>query len=430
MDTRFACLVLLLVSTFLHSQNARISVLSGTDGKLLLVDGEPFMVNGVNWDYVPIGDGILDRGIWDKDDNLIKQALDAEMSLLKNMGGNAIRTYGLKPKWVQYIYEKHGIYTMINTQFGAYGVPIKGKWISKTDYADKAVIEVLMKEVRDMALTYKDTPGLLLYMIGNENNYHLSWEGAETEAIPDDEVDAGKKAKARALYRAFNNAVKEVKKIDGNHPVAICNGDLLYLDLVKEECTDIDIYGTNMYRGVSFGDAFDRVKNELDLPILFSEFGADAFNARDKKEDQFSQAYYNLGNWKEIYQNASGLSGVGNSLGGFTFQFSDGWWKYKQTEDLDVHNNTATWANDGYSRDQALPGDNNMNEEWFGICAKGPTDANGMYKLQPRATYYVLKRVHGLNPYEDGMTIGTLMNNFENISIDDALVKAGANHKN
>jgi hypothetical protein len=29
--------------------------------------------------------------------------------------------------------------------------------------------------------------------------------------------------------------------------------------------------------------------------------------------------------------------------------------------------------------------DNNMNEEWFGICAKGPTNARGLYDLYPRA---------------------------------------------
>jgi hypothetical protein len=28
--------------------------------------------------------------------------------------------------------------------------------------------------------------------------------------------------------------------------------------------------------------------------------------------------------------------------------------------------------------------DNNMNEEWFGICAKGPTNARGLYD-HPRA---------------------------------------------
>jgi hypothetical protein len=31
-------------------------------------------------------------------------------------------------------------------------------------------------------------------------------------------------------------------------------------------------------------------------------------------------------------ENAAGLGKAGNSIGGFTFQFSDGWWKYGQTK--------------------------------------------------------------------------------------------------
>ena len=61
---------------------------------------------------------------------------------------------------------------------------------------------------------------------------------------------------------------------------------------------------------------------------MFTEFGADAFNAIENEEDQESQAYYMVGNWKEIYENAAGLGKAGNSIGGFTFQFSDGWWKF------------------------------------------------------------------------------------------------------
>jgi hypothetical protein len=83
-----------------------------------------------------------------------------------------------------------------------------------------------------------------------------------------------------------------------------------------------------MYRGESFGDAFQVVKDKLDIPIMFTEFGADAFNAIDNAEDQKSQAYYLVKNWKEIYENAAGLGKTENSIGGFTFQFSDGWWKY------------------------------------------------------------------------------------------------------
>ncbi|WP_298520400.1 glycoside hydrolase family 2 TIM barrel-domain containing protein [uncultured Kordia sp.] len=424
MKKTFLTLALIFLTTSMFSQADNVTVKKTDQGMKLVVNGKDFMINGMNWDYVPIGSTITDPGIWNRSDDVIMSALDAEMSLLKNMGVNAIRTYNLKPKWIKYIYENYGIYTMLNITFGAYGLTINGAWTPQTDYADPATREVLMKEAIDMANTYKNTPGLLLYMIGNENNYHLSWTGAETEAIPIEGIDSNKIKAARALYKAFNDASLEVKKIDTSHPVAICNGDMLYADLVKQECTDVDIYGTNMYRGVSFGDAFTRVKNELDMPILFAEFGSDAFNARDNEEDQYSQAYYMVGNWKEIYANAAGVGGAQNSLGGFTFQFSDGWWKYLQTKNLDVHDNNASWPNGGYSRDQAKEGDNNMNEEWFGICAKGPTNARGLYTLYPRAAYYALKEVHQVNPYDKGISKDFVENHIDNIQIMDAVLRA------
>ncbi|MDZ7647340.1 MAG: hypothetical protein U5K54_09245 [Cytophagales bacterium] len=105
--------------------------------------------------------------------------------------------------------------------------------------------------------------------------------------------------------------------MDKTHPVAICNGDLLFLDIINQECKDIDIFGTNMYRGVSFGDAFQRVKDELNKPILFTEFGADAFNAVENAEDQEAQAHFMVGNWKDIYENSAGLGKAGNSIGWF-----------------------------------------------------------------------------------------------------------------
>lgn len=426
MKNNFLLLFLFLFATSAFAQAGKVTVEKNAEGMKLVVNGEDFMINGVNWDYVPIGSTITDAGVWGKSDDVIKAALDGEMPLLKNMGVNAIRTYALPPKWITYIYENYGIYTMLNITFGAYGLTINGAWTPQTNYADPATRKILMAEATAMANTYKDTPGLLLYMIGNENNYHLSWTTAETEDIPiEGSDDPNKIASARALYKAFNDATLEVKKIDSSHPVAICNGDLLYIDLVKEECKDIDIYGTNMYRGISFGDAFERVKNELNLPILFAEFGADAFNARDNQEDQYSQAYYDVGNWKDIYQNAAGLGKAGNSIGGFTFQFSDGWWKYAQTKNLDLHDNNATWSNGGYTRDLQPDGTgNNMNEEWFGICAKGPTNERGLYTLYPRAAYYALKEVHNINPYDKEMTPEFLNNYFGNIQLMDAVLRA------
>lgn len=423
MKIYIACLIIILYSCT-SSPVDQVTVQQDENGMKLVVNGNAMMVNGMNWDYVPIGTTITDRDIWKRSDKVIKAALQAEMTLLKDMGVNAIRAYHMEPKWISYIYHTFGIYTMINITFGAYGLDINGVSVPKTDYANEETKIVLMNEAKDMALKYKDTPGLLLYMIGNENNYHLTWEGAETEDIPNEEKTTQTRKAARALYKAFNDAAKEVKAIDQSHPVAICNGDLLYIDLVKEECTDIDIYGTNMYRGKSFADAFTRVQNELGLPMLLTEFGSDAYNARDDKEDQLMQAYYVIENWREIYQNAAGIGKTNNCLGGFTFQFSDGWWKYNQKENLDIHDNNASWSSNGYNRDQVKPGDKNMNEEWFGICAKGPTNSMGLYELFPRAAFYALQVVHQLNPYDSGMTLNKVTDHFDNIEPMEALIKA------
>ena len=421
MKRTYLVVVLSLLAFAANSQADKVFVQRNSDGMKLVVNDRDFMINGMNWDYFPIGTN-YSYSLWNQPDDIIKDALDAEMALLKNMGVNAIRQYtGVPAKWITYIYENYGIYTMLNHSFGRYGVTVDGAWMANTEYSDPRVRELLLSEVTQMVNDYKNTPGLIMYLLGNENNYGLFWGGAETEDIPIE--DRKSTIRAQAMYKVFNEAAVSMKALDTNHPVAMCNGDLLFIELIKEECKDVDIFGTNMYRGVSFGDAFQRVRDELDMPIMFTEFGADAYNAKDNKEDQQAQAYYMVGNWEEIYENAAGLGKVGNSLGGFTFQFSDGWWKYGQTKNLDVHDNNASWANGGYDRD-FVEGENNMNEEWFGIAAKGKTNANGLYTLYPRAAYYALQEVHQFNPYVDAQSAQDVQNYFDNIQLMDAVVKA------
>ncbi len=428
MKKLFLRLIPLFLTTSLFAQADRVSVVTNSDGHRLVVNGEEFMINGMNWDYIPIGTNTVNARFWENSDDIIKAALDAEMSLLKNMNVNVIRQYtGVPARWIQYIYENYGIYTMLNHSFGRYGLTLDGVWTPITIYDDPRTQQFLMDEVTQLVEEYKNTPGLLLYLLGNENNYGLFWQGAETEDFPDDErrIQFIGESRGRPMYKLMNDAAKAMKAIDPSHPVALCNGDVLFIDIIAEECKDVDIYGTNTYRGVSFGDMFQVVQNKLDKPLMFTEFGADAFNAIENAEDQEAQAYYMVGNWKEIYENAAGLGGVGNSIGGFTFQFSDGWWKYgfDDRENADVHDTNASWANGGYQRDYQ-EGENNMNEEWFGICAKGPTNQRGLYTLYPRAAYYALKQAHQLNPYAEGTTLASVNAYFDNIQLMDAVLRA------
>ena len=177
MRNNFLRIALLLFVSIMFSQQNKVSVKSDTSGMKLQVDGEDFMVNGMNWDYFPIGTN-YNYSLWNQSDDVIKGALDAEMGLLKNMGVNAIRVYtGMQPKWIKYIYENYGIYTMLNHSFGRYGLTINDVLVAVTDYSDSATKKLLMSEVTKLAEDYKDTPGLLLYLLGNENNYGLFWAG-------------------------------------------------------------------------------------------------------------------------------------------------------------------------------------------------------------------------------------------------------------
>ncbi|HLA54645.1 MAG TPA: hypothetical protein VK623_00970, partial [Flavobacterium sp.] len=246
----YLLLTFIIFSPSVFSQDNKVVVVNGSDGAKLIVNGKDFIVNGMNWDYYPVGTNYT-YSLWTQSDDFIKQALDEEMSLLKNMGVNTIRVYsGMPKKWIEYVYVNYGIYTMLNHSFGRYGLTINGIWQPNTEYSKPEVRDLLLKEANELATEYKDTKGLLLFLLGNENNYGLFWDGAETQNIPVEQRQSTKRAVA--MYKLFDEAAVSMKKIDGSHPIAFCNGDLMFLDIINKECQDIDIFATNVYRGASF----------------------------------------------------------------------------------------------------------------------------------------------------------------------------------
>ena len=163
--------IILLLTFFSFSasffaQADKVVVENSSSGYRLKVNGKDFMVKGMNWDYFPIGTN-YNYSLWKQSDDLIMSALDSEMALLKNMGVNTVRQYtGVPARWIKYIYEKHGIYTMLNHSFGRYGLTIDGSWVPNTEYSDKRTQELLLSEVKSMVTEYKNTPGLLLFLLG------------------------------------------------------------------------------------------------------------------------------------------------------------------------------------------------------------------------------------------------------------------------
>ena len=160
----------------------------------------------------------------------------------------------------------------------------------------------------------------------------------------------------------------------------------------------MDVLGVNAYRGKGFTSLWEEVDQKLDMPVLFFEFGSDAFNARTGQEDGTNQALIIKDQWQEMYNKSWGNGEEGNAIGGFQFEWRDEWWKYLQEENLDKHDTNASWANGGYPHD-FVEGDNNMNEEWWGIAALGTANADGIYEAIPRMSYYMLSDVWSIDPY-------------------------------
>jgi len=401
------------------AEASKVMTLKDENGWKLVVDGRDFQVKGVVWSFTPIGENYT-YDLFSKSEDYIRRVIDTDMTLLKRMGCTAIRSFSMiPPEWIEYIYTRYGIMTIVNDMFGRYGVMVNGKWEANTDYSDPAVRKVLLEQARKTFEKYKNTRGVLMFMLGNESNYGLEWTSGAIENLP-----AGQRldAKARYLYSLLGEAVRLGKSIDPDHPMGIVNGDLGYLDLIKELCPDIDILGVNTYRGrKAYSGFYASVDETLDRPIVLTEFGADAYNVVTAEEDQYDQASFLKDQWEELYGEAYGKGKSQNVLGGFVFEWMDEWWKHGMETGLTVHDTVGTWKNGAYDFD-AMPGRNNMNEEWFGICAQSELTDEGVNRRIPRAAYYLFQKIWALDLYKSSSK--QVKDTFAGISIADCVAQA------
>ena len=389
-------LLMLLSLSAAATASEVVTTVKTDEGWKLQVDGEDYYIKGMVWSYSPIGEN-YNFNLWSKSDDQIRKVLDYDFALMQAAGINTIRSFMMiPPKWVEYVYREYGIRSVINPLMGRYGATIGGRWVPFTDYSDPLTRATLKAESLAIVNLYKDTPGVIMFAFGNESNYGLSWSSFEIENLPEGEQNI---AKARYLYSLWEEVVSESKAIAPNKTFTIVNGDIQYIDLIAELVPSIDVLGSNVYRGRSFTSLWEEVDEKLDLPVVFFEFGSDAFNARERSEDQAAQASYLKDQWLEMYNKSAGNGEEGNAIGGFVFEWRDEWWKYLQEENLDTQDDNASWSNQAYLFDWA-EGQNNMNEEWFGVVALGQPNSEGVYRARPRMAYDVLKEIFALDPYD------------------------------
>ncbi|MCX5710775.1 MAG: hypothetical protein NT060_02240 [Candidatus Omnitrophica bacterium] len=362
----------------------------------LLVDEKPFMVKGITYSPTKVGespdegtltswmdddfnangkaDGPYDSFV-DKNRNNKQDANEptvGDFKLMKEMGANTIRLYHhpqkVNKEVLRDMYEAYGIRVIMGDFLGKYAIGSGAAWNPGTDYNNEEQKKAMMDSVLSMVNEYKDEPYVLFWLLGNENVYGYACN-ADTQ--PD------------AFFKFANEVAKKIKEIDPEHPVAIGNGDVLFLDKFGQDTPDIDIFGTNAYRGnFGFGSLWGQVRSEADKPVIVTEFGCPAYaegKTLDEAEDL--QADYHRAAWEDIERNAAFGQGEGNAIGGIVYEWADEWWKAYEPK---IHDTKGLWTGpfpDGY-----------MHEEWLGVVGQGD-GAMSPFLRQPRKAYYMYKKL-------------------------------------
>lgn len=359
----------------------------------LLVDNKPFLIKGITYTPTRVGEspdegtlsnwteqdtnnnGLIDapyeawvdknrNGKKDKDEKVV-----GDFTLLKEMGVNTIRVYHqpFRPnkKILRDLYNNYGIRVIMGDFLGKYALGSGASWFEGTDYDNPEQRKNMLESVKEMVLEFKDEPYILMWLLGNENVYGVACNADKKPA---------------SFFKFVNEVAKEIKKIDPKHPVGICSGDVLYLDLFGKYCPDVDIFGTNVYRGkYGFGFLWQDVKELADKPVLITEFGAPSFaKGFTREEAEEYQSLYHKGCWRDIMNNSAG-SGEGNALGGIIFEYLDEWWKAYEPSYHDTKGLFVGPFLDGY-----------MHEEWLGIVSQ-EDGSDSPFLRQLKKAYFTYK---------------------------------------
>jgi hypothetical protein len=212
------------------SHAAEVRVERSSDGRsTLLRDGKPFAIRGA------CGTGHLD--------------------LLKELGGNSIRSYG-----AEQLEETVDGKPLLDRCAELDLTVAAGLWVMHErhgfDYTDKARVAAQREAVRATVKRHHKHPALLMWVLGNE-----------MEGPPRD-------PRAPLVWKELNELAAIVKAEDPHHPVmtVIAGSDASKVKAILEHYPNLDILGVNAYAGA--GGAGAAVKSAgWNKAFVLAEFG-------------------------------------------------------------------------------------------------------------------------------------------------------------
>ena len=181
--------------------------------------------------------------------------------------------------------------------------------------------------------TYKNHPAILMWVHGNEFNYHPDWFGNNINT----------------WYSQLNTAAGNTKNLDQNHPVATVHGELPSKAII-DACPNVQIWGLNIYRGDNHGPLYSDWASRSSKPMFIAESGADSYPDNQAPVKAIPLI------WNNVYSNITTPT-TGTCAGICFFSWTDEWWKSGNNSTQDI----AGFANGG------VPYDGFANEEYWGV---------------------------------------------------------------
>ncbi len=353
----FRAIVLLFV---LDAPLFGVATVVTVSGRQLLVSGQPYTVQGVNYSPTPVGTTVGATAAsctggyqWWADPS----TYNSDFPLIRRMGANTIRAYGIlndtsatQQQYVNAMLDAaaaNGLYVIMNHYPSHSANPANAGQQAAWQAEFVAGINA-----------YENKEAVLIWEFGNENNLDNGQFGG--------------------WYPLVNTIAGAGQAADANHPIMTVEGETSLIaysvgsaarSANDASMTNLDIWGINAYRGTSFRGLFESVVTSTTKPVLITEFGKDAYLDSSAQENQTLQATHLSAQWQEISSHLSANDVTKPLVGGVVFEWTDEWWKDAGANTCLQHDTTILFSRPLVTED---PG---YNDEWFGLAGVSPVNA-------------------------------------------------------
>lgn len=296
------------------SHPSHVAIMGAPGSYELVVNGKPFYIRGVSFS--------VNEGPDDPPEFLTPARLRFHFNRIREMGGNTIRRYGDNPD----------TRAVLDQAWNSGLMVLAGFWLDHdVDYLrDHRRLDTYRHEVRRWALKYKDHPGVLMWVLGNETWGKLKEEFPRVAELNPRRV---------AYYKFVDELARIIKAVDPYHPIMTVDehipdgisshaGIERSLAMFQELTSSVDVFGINSYFNQDISALQDIVRrSNLMRPYLVSEFGPPGYWLPNRVADDlgqplepsdFQKAAAYLGNWQQHI-----LPHRGWNVGGNAFVWKD-----------------------------------------------------------------------------------------------------------